>query len=78
LAGVGVFGSNMASVAMKMFSHVIYFITTLYKFCTFNAICEDNAAINCIIVQHKKGSFSSVLTDCSVLTVYITNEETFD
>jgi hypothetical protein len=25
-----------------------------YKFCTFNAICKDNAAINCITVRHKK------------------------
>jgi hypothetical protein len=26
---------------------------TFYKFCTFNAICKDNA-INCITVQQKK------------------------
>jgi hypothetical protein len=46
-----------------MVSHLIYFIKTFYKFCTFNAISKDNAAINCIIVQHKKGSFPSTLTD---------------
>jgi hypothetical protein len=43
-------------------SHLIYFIKTCYNFCTFNAICKDNAAINCITVQHKKVSFSSTLT----------------
>jgi hypothetical protein len=37
-------------------------IKKFYKFCTYNAICKDNAAINCIIVQHKKGLFSSTLT----------------
>jgi hypothetical protein len=30
--------------------------------CTFNVICKDNAAINCVTVQHKKGSFPSTLT----------------
>jgi hypothetical protein len=24
------------------------------EFCTFNAICKDNAAINCVSVEHKK------------------------
>jgi hypothetical protein len=28
----------------------------------FNAICKDNAAINCITVQHRKVSFPSTLT----------------
>jgi hypothetical protein len=32
-----------------------------YK-CTFNAICKDIAAINCITVQLKIGSFPSTLT----------------
>jgi hypothetical protein len=55
---VGVFGRNLASVAVKMFSHLIYFFQTFYKFCTFNVICKDNAAMNCITVQHtqKKSS----------------------
>jgi hypothetical protein len=35
---VGAFGRNLASVAVKMFSHLIYFIKTFYKFLTFNAI----------------------------------------
>jgi hypothetical protein len=25
-----------------------------HKFCAFNVICNDNAAINCITVEHKK------------------------
>jgi hypothetical protein len=29
----------------KMFSHLIYFRKKMYKFCTFNAIYKDNAAI---------------------------------
>jgi hypothetical protein len=43
---VGAFGRNLASVAMKIFSH--YFTKKFYKFCIFNT------AINCITVQHKK------------------------
>jgi hypothetical protein len=38
-----------------------------YKFCTFNAICEGNAAINCITIQHKKGLFPSTLTGHTAL-----------
>jgi hypothetical protein len=59
---VGAFGRNLASVAVKIFSHLIYFIRKFYKFCTFSAICKDNAAINCITVEHKKVSFPSTLT----------------
>jgi hypothetical protein len=44
---VGAFGRNLASVAVKMFSHLIYFLKKFYKCCTFNAICRDNAATNC-------------------------------
>jgi hypothetical protein len=50
---VGAFGRNLASVAVKMFLHEIYVVKKFYKFCTFNAICKVNAAINCISVQHK-------------------------
>jgi hypothetical protein len=50
---VGAFGRNLASVAVKMFSHSIYF-KEFYKFCTFNCIFKDNAAINCITAQHKE------------------------
>jgi hypothetical protein len=45
---VGAFGCNLASVAVNMFSHLIYLI---YKICTCNAICKDNVAINFIPVQ---------------------------
>jgi hypothetical protein len=58
----GASGRNLASVAVKMFSHLIYYFTKSCKCCTLNAICKDNVAINCITVQHKKGSFPSVLT----------------
>jgi hypothetical protein len=48
---VGAFGSYLPSVAVKMFSHSINVIQNC-KFCTFKAICKDNAAIT--TVQHKK------------------------
>jgi hypothetical protein len=35
---VGPFGRNLASDAVKMFSHLIFFIKEFYKLCTFNAI----------------------------------------
>jgi hypothetical protein len=45
-----------------MFSHSINYIRK-YQKCIFNAISKDNAAINCITVQHKrKSSFPSTLT----------------
>jgi hypothetical protein len=53
---VGAFGRNLASVAVKMFSHLIYFIKKFDKFCTLNAVCRDNSAINCITVRHRKCS----------------------
>jgi hypothetical protein len=40
---VGAFGRNLASVAVKMFAHLIYLKINFYKFCTFNAICKANA-----------------------------------
>jgi hypothetical protein len=51
---VSAFDRNLVSVAVKMFSHLIYFIKKFYKFCNFNAFCKDNAAINCITIQHKE------------------------
>jgi hypothetical protein len=51
---VGAFRRNLTSVAVKMFSQLIYFIKKFYTFCTFNAICKDNVAINCIIVQKER------------------------
>jgi hypothetical protein len=49
-----VFGRNLASVVVKMLSHLIYLVKKFYKFCTFYVIYKYNAAINCITVQHKK------------------------
>jgi hypothetical protein len=50
---LGAFGRNLASVAVKMYSHFNFF-KTFYKFCTSSGICKDNAVINYITVQHKK------------------------
>jgi hypothetical protein len=36
------FARNLASVALKIFSHLIYFIKKCYKFCTFNALLSLN------------------------------------
>jgi hypothetical protein len=44
----GTFGRNLG------FSRREDVFTHFYKFCTFNAICKDNAAISCITLQHKK------------------------
>jgi hypothetical protein len=63
------FGRSLASVALKMFSHVIYFVKKCYKCCTLNAICKDNAAINCVNVQQNKGPFPSTLTGHTTLVL---------
>jgi hypothetical protein len=47
-----VFFKNLVSVAVKM-PHLMYTFSKCYKFCYFNATCEDNAAVKCSIVQHK-------------------------
>jgi hypothetical protein len=44
----------VATVAVKMFSHLIYFLKKLYKCCTCSAILEDNAAVVCIVGRRKK------------------------
>jgi hypothetical protein len=67
-----VFGKNLASVAVKMFSHLIYLKKKSYTFCTFNAICKDDAEISCITVQHKRDLFLSTLTG-HTLVIIITN-----
>jgi Zn ribbon nucleic-acid-binding protein len=51
---VGAFRRNLASVGVKMFSNLMYFMKKCYKFCTFYAIWEGKAAIKCIDVQQKK------------------------
>jgi hypothetical protein len=48
------FGRNLASVAVKMFSHSINFIKKFFKCYAFNAICKHNGVINCITVQRKE------------------------
>jgi hypothetical protein len=49
---VHVLGTNLTSVAMKMFNILE---TKFYKFCTFNVIHRHNAAINYTVsVQHKE------------------------
>lgn len=52
---VGAFGRNLFSVALKMFSRLVYqFIKKFCKFCTFSAICNGDAAINCITFERKQ------------------------
>jgi hypothetical protein len=45
---VGAFGRDLVSVVLRMYSHLMYFMKKFYKSCTFNSICKDNTAINCI------------------------------
>jgi hypothetical protein len=68
---VGAFGMNLASVNMKMFSHLIYFINKFDKFCASNVICRNNVAINCINVQHKRRSFLSTLLRHTMLVPFM-------
>jgi hypothetical protein len=51
---IGTFVRDLASVAMNRFSYFIYFIKEFYKCCTLSAVCNDNAAVSYITVQHKK------------------------
>jgi hypothetical protein len=48
---------------VKTFSHLIYFIKTFYKRCTFIVVCKNYAAISSVTVLRKKKfvpvSFSS-------------------
>jgi hypothetical protein len=67
---VRVFGRNLASVAAKMFSHLIHFVKKVSKFCTFSAICKDNSAANGITARHKKVSFPSTLTGHTTLVQF--------
>jgi hypothetical protein len=57
---VNAFGRNLASVAMKMFPHKIYFMKKS-ELCTFNMICKDIAAVNCVTNQYNEISFSSAV-----------------
>jgi hypothetical protein len=40
------FGRNLASVTVKLFSHLIYVIMKFYIYYTYRAICKDNPAKN--------------------------------
>jgi hypothetical protein len=58
---IGAFSRNLPSVVREdRCFHVQFSSKKFNKFCTFNAICKDNAAINCITVQHKKGIISVI------------------
>jgi hypothetical protein len=48
-----------------------YLIKKFYKFCTSNVVCKNNA-MNCIAVQHKKGSFPSALIGHTALVTTTT------
>jgi hypothetical protein len=65
---VGAFCRDLASVAVKIFSRLIYFVRKVYKR-TFNTNCKDNAVINCITFQQKKVSYPSTLTGHTLLLV---------
>lgn len=43
--GVYACGRNLASVAVKMFLLLIYYIDTSYKLYTFSAICSDSKSM---------------------------------
>jgi hypothetical protein len=45
----------LLAVALKRFPRFIYVINKFYKLCNPNMICKDNAEINSITFQHKKG-----------------------
>jgi hypothetical protein len=47
------FGISLALIAVKMFSHSIYFINKFCKYRTCSAICKHNVAVNNITVSHK-------------------------
>jgi hypothetical protein len=60
---VGTFDRNLDSVAVKMFSHLIYiiknFLCILYFQCDLQ---KNNAAVNCTNIRHRKGLFAPTLT----------------
>jgi hypothetical protein len=64
---VGALGRNLASVTVKLLSHLIYIIKKFYKLHTFTAICKGNAAIKYITARHKNCSFPSTLTGHNAL-----------
>jgi hypothetical protein len=67
---VGAFGRNLAAVAVKMFPRLIYFKRNAINF-VHSMRFTDNAGINCVTVQHKKGSFPSTLMGHTTTLVII-------
>lgn len=57
---VSAFGRNVFNCLADVFT-LIHFVKKFYNVCAFNVIYKDNNAMNCIIIQHKKGSFPSAL-----------------
>jgi hypothetical protein len=55
----------VALVAMKMFSHLMYFVNEFQKFCVFNAICKDNTAGNSVCVNTQVYLVAVFLGPCS-------------
>jgi hypothetical protein len=44
-------------------------IEQFYKCYSFNAICKNNPAINCVAVQYRKGSFPPILKGHNTLLI---------
>jgi hypothetical protein len=57
---VGPFGRNLALLAFVLvsFNNGVWSSQNGSR----ASFCKDNAVINCVTLQHKKGSFSSTLT----------------
>jgi hypothetical protein len=51
---VGKLGRNLASVDVKILSHLHYVIKKCYNFFASHAVCKYNATMNCVTVLHKK------------------------
>jgi hypothetical protein len=66
---VGAFGRSLASVAVKMFSHLIYFIKKFYKFCTLRF--ERQCCSKLYYWKHKKGLYPSTLMGYTTLVSFI-------
>jgi hypothetical protein len=59
---IGALDTNLAAVAVKILSRLIYHVKKFYKFCTFCSIFKDNAALNCITGQNTHKRFFPVNT----------------
>jgi hypothetical protein len=70
------FDSNLASVAVKMFSHVINFIKKCYK-CVLSVLFSKIVLKTVGYFQHKQGSFPSTLTGDPWLQYVVSNVHSF-